>query len=410
MVRGPLALQLWMSLCVLLVLPARCFYIPAGVAPQDSQNVLLEIAMVLQDWELREEAILAEMDEAPDEDFETEFQNLVNQLDDVEPIDGNAHDDTVELEYLALLNQPDGAVDLHPISNDHRAHLEGNTTGQYCCETKVREGGRGGGGRGIGGEGCGFGGDNLDRSNDENTNDFSGGGYSKPEEGDRDVSERRGFYGGPHGSLRGGFCNGEDAEEKCPWRIFVLRSGSGTGHGELEPGTEVEKDVGAEKQLGENGAADATKENPVGEPEEKEPEEKEKTLEKYEKVLEEKRKALAALKTEARNVDLHKELKSMQQLSRKKTNDEIFIKLGSEKDISKEAAEKEERANKSVSINEFLKPAEGEDQMFYGGRNRSGGGHGSRGGHSGGEHGGYLSNVQAPSITDSGHFPSVGGK
>ena len=50
------------------------------------------------------------------------------------------------------------------------------------------------------------------------------------------------------------------------------------------------------------------------------------TLEEYEKVLEEKRKALQALKTEERKVDA-KEFESMQQLSNKKSNDEIFIKL-----------------------------------------------------------------------------------
>lgn len=50
------------------------------------------------------------------------------------------------------------------------------------------------------------------------------------------------------------------------------------------------------------------------------------TLEEYEKVLEEKRKALAALKTEERKVDA-KEFESMQPLSNKKENDEIFIKL-----------------------------------------------------------------------------------
>lgn len=51
------------------------------------------------------------------------------------------------------------------------------------------------------------------------------------------------------------------------------------------------------------------------------------TLEEYEKVLEEKRKALLALKTtEERKVD-SKEFASMQQLSSKKGNDEIFIKL-----------------------------------------------------------------------------------
>lgn len=51
------------------------------------------------------------------------------------------------------------------------------------------------------------------------------------------------------------------------------------------------------------------------------------TLEEYEKVLEEKRKALESLKTEARKVEMDKELASMQQLSSKKSNDEIFAKL-----------------------------------------------------------------------------------
>jgi plasminogen activator inhibitor 1 RNA-binding protein len=51
------------------------------------------------------------------------------------------------------------------------------------------------------------------------------------------------------------------------------------------------------------------------------------TLEEYQKVLEEKRKALLALKTEERKVDVDKEFQSMQQLSTKKGNDDIFIKL-----------------------------------------------------------------------------------
>ena len=50
------------------------------------------------------------------------------------------------------------------------------------------------------------------------------------------------------------------------------------------------------------------------------------TLEEYEKVREEKRKALLALKTEERKVD-DKEFASMQPLSNKKANQEIFIKL-----------------------------------------------------------------------------------
>lgn len=43
--------------------------------------------------------------------------------------------------------------------------------------------------------------------------------------------------------------------------------------------------------------------------------------------MEEKRKALLALKPEERKVNLDKELESMQLLSNKKNDDEIFIKL-----------------------------------------------------------------------------------
>ena len=50
------------------------------------------------------------------------------------------------------------------------------------------------------------------------------------------------------------------------------------------------------------------------------------TLEEYEKVLEERRKAFQALKTEERKVDT-KEFESMQALSSKKVNHDIFIKL-----------------------------------------------------------------------------------
>ena len=51
------------------------------------------------------------------------------------------------------------------------------------------------------------------------------------------------------------------------------------------------------------------------------------TLEEYEKVLEEKRKALLALKGEERKVYMDKEFESMQLVSKKKIDDEVFIKL-----------------------------------------------------------------------------------
>ncbi|KAA8522180.1 hypothetical protein F0562_012853 [Nyssa sinensis] len=303
--------------------------------------------------------------------------------------------------------------------------------------TQTRNEGQRGGGRGGGrGSGRGRGGFNRDSVNNENSfgsnNGFSGG-YRPTEEGDAGKpSERRG-YGGPRGGFRGGrrggLSNGEVAEGERPRRVFERHSGTGRGNetkrdgagrgnwgiptDDIAPETEEpvndnEKNVDAEKQLGQEDAGDANKEKPVIEPEEKEPEDKEMTLEEYEKLLEEKRKALLAQKTEERKVDLDKEFESMQLLSSKKDDHDIFIKLGSDKDKRKEAAEREERAKKSVSINEFLKPAEGERHYNPGGRGRGRGrGRGLRGGFSGSN---MMNNVEAPAIEDVGQFPSLGSK
>uniref|UniRef100_N1QUP2 Hyaluronan/mRNA-binding protein domain-containing protein n=1 Tax=Aegilops tauschii TaxID=37682 RepID=N1QUP2_AEGTA len=134
------------------------------------------------------------------------------------------------------------------------------------------------------------------------------------------------------------------------------------------------------------------------------------TLEEYEKVLEEKRKAILALKAEERKVEVDKELQSMQQLSVKKDAEEVFIKLGSDKEKKKENTEREERAKKSLSINEFLKPAEGE--RYSGGRGRGRGFRGrgeARGGYNGGGGGGRRP-AAAPAIEDQSQFPTLGGK
>lgn len=66
----------------------------------------------------------------------------------------------------------------------------------------------------------------------------------------------------------------------------------------------------------------------------------------------------------------------------------------------------------SLSINEFLKPAEGERYFTHGGRSGRGRGRGSRGG---GDGGGFnstsaISSAKAPSIEDHGQFPTLGGK
>ncbi|KAI3791270.1 hypothetical protein L2E82_04986 [Cichorium intybus] len=111
---------------------------------------------------------------------------------------------------------------------------------------------------------------------------------------------------------------------------------------------EGEKTLGFDKPLTEDERTNEKKENTVNEPEEKEPEDKEMTLEEYQKVLKEKRKALEALKTMERKVEVDKELAVMKQLSNKKTNDDIFVKLGTDKDKRKEIPDKEEKAKKVI--------------------------------------------------------------
>ncbi|KAK4740802.1 hypothetical protein SAY87_024390 [Trapa incisa] len=295
------------------------------------------------------------------------------------------------------------------------------------------EGARGSGrGRGYGyGRGRG-GGHVTDReSNRENlfsnTNDFSGG--FRHSEGDSGrLSERRGgFRGGFRGGRRSDFRNGEGREGyEHPHRAFVRRSGTGHGNEQKRDGAgcgnwgtsadeiapeavetvnEVEKVFDLEKPVVEEDSVDAGKDGVAGEVKEQEPEDKEMTLEEYEKVLEEKRKVLLALKTEERKVD-RKVFESMQQLSNKKDNVDIFIKLGSEKDKRKDV-DKEDKSKKSVSINEFLKPAEGDRNYTPGGRGR-GRGRGPRPGGYNGSHGGRsYNNPMTPSIGDLEQFPSL---
>ncbi|KAI3804250.1 hypothetical protein L1987_25651 [Smallanthus sonchifolius] len=298
------------------------------------------------------------------------------------------------------------------------------------------EGGRGGrGGRGYGRGGRGGGGFNRDSANNDGSLSNRGfsGGQGGIEESDGKSSERRGGgYGGPRGGFRGdrhvSFANGDGGGDgERPRRQYERRSGTGHGNefkregaGRGNWGTqtdeinqeiqevvvEKEKTVASDKPDLEEEAVDGKNENPANERVE-EPENKEMTLEEYQKVLEEKRKALEALKTEERKVEVDKELASMQQLSNKKTSDDIFVKLGSDKDKRKEIAEKEERAKKSLSINEFLKPAEGERYYTPGGRGR---GRGTRGGGRFNQGGGSSYAREAPKIEDPSHFPTLGGK
>ncbi|CAN6802467.1 unnamed protein product [Brassica oleracea] len=263
-----------------------------------------------------------------------------------------------------------------------------------------------------------------------------------PKDGPKDGERNGGFRGyresGGRGGHVGGFADGKPGDvEQRPKRVYdrhsrtgrsndVKREGGGRGNWGTpeddipppteEPTAEVEKSPVAENEGGEDDTTDAKKDSPAAEQEEKEPEDKEMTLEEYEKILEEKKKALQATKVEERKVDT-KVFESMQQLSNKKTNnEEIFIKLGSDKDKRKDAAEKEEKTKKSLSINEFLKPADGERYNPRGGYRGRGGrsgrgqrdgeGRDGRGQRDGGNqrHGG----APAPAIGDSAQFPSLG--
>ena len=300
-------------------------------------------------------------------------------------------------------------------------------------------GGYGRGERGSGRGGRGGYGQNRDYGS-EDTNGYRGGYGARTggEEGaqDRERAPRQPYQGG---GRRGGYREGEfgDDSERPPRRNYERQSGTGRGYEikregagrgnwgttsdeivaqETEALKQDEKAPAPEKQGAPEDAPQAdenkaTKDGAAVVEEEKE-EDNEMTLDEFEKVMEEKRKALAALKkSEERKVEIDKDLQAMQLLSTKKGNDEVFIKLGADKEAlkKKENAEREERAKKSVSINEFLKPAEGE--RFYGGRGRGGRGRGDRGGFRGGfGGGGYHGPPPAPAIQDQNQFPTLGGK
>ncbi|KAI3915222.1 hypothetical protein MKX01_035481 [Papaver californicum] len=297
-----------------------------------------------------------------------------------------------------------------------------------------RNGERGGAGRGRGGRGSGFGGRNSYSNGNSNGHTPNG---SELEKDSRNVYDRE----HARRPIRGGRNQSDgDSHSRVQNRWGgVIKDHCGKGnfasphdqpeekHEELV--AEVKEIISDEKvEQSDAPASEANKErdelksNKEKEAEDKKAEdkkaeeEKEMTLEEYEKVLEEKRKALVAMKAEERKVEVDKAFESMQLLSLKKEKDEIFVKLGSDKDSvkRKEDADREEKVKKSVSINEFLKPAEGERRNYRSGGGRRDRGHGDRGANRGGDRGqsnNYArSSPAAPSIADVGHFPSLGGK
>ena len=202
--------------------------------------------------------------------------------------------------------------------------------------------GRGERGRGRGGRGYG---QNRDFSS-EDMNGFQGGygagGGARVggQEGaqDRERGPRPPFRGG----RRGGYRDGEfgDDSERPPRRTYERHSGTGHGYemkregaGRGNWGTSTdeilaqeteealkldEKAPIPEKQGALEDAPQAEENKDNKDATATEEEEKEMTLEEFEKLREEKRKALLALKTEERKVEVDKDLQSMQPLSTKK--------------------------------------------------------------------------------------------
>ncbi|KAG0594902.1 hypothetical protein M758_UG120600 [Ceratodon purpureus] len=87
---------------------------------------------------------------------------------------------------------------------------------------------------------------------------------------------------------------------------------------------------------------------------EEEAEDNEMTLEEYEKLLEEKRKALEAEKTSERKVEVDKAFEKMQLVDNKKRDEDIFIKLGQDKEkVKRDAAEREDKSRKVPMFFDF---------------------------------------------------------
>ncbi|CAD5194268.1 unnamed protein product [Musa acuminata subsp. malaccensis] len=295
------------------------------------------------------------------------------------------------------------------------------------------------GGAGWGGTGRGKGGRGGRDLGYGEMNGFSRGyGGVVSEEGDADKpSERgRGGYGSQRqlfrGGRRGGYGNvnggGGIDSERPPRRIYERHSGSGRGYemkregaGRGNWGTTYddliakvsEKDSKMDEKLAipykqaeedDRLPMEVNKEASANENEEKEM-----TLEEYEKIKEEKRKALLAMKPEGRKVEIDKDFESMQQLSIKKGNDDVFVKLGSDKDTGRRKDnDHQEQGKKHVPIPEFLKPAEGERYYSPGGRGFGRGrGRGDRGSIWSEFAGETVISVSSPSLEDPGQFPAL---
>ncbi|KAI5066057.1 hypothetical protein GOP47_0019310 [Adiantum capillus-veneris] len=221
--------------------------------------------------------------------------------------------------------------------------------------------------------------------------------------------------GRPFGQNYGGF--GEGQQQRAYVRKDVAPRPQ-EAQDKLELGDVKEADVGEKQSVVDKPPVEEPKSDLGGVAEKKEPEDKdnEMLLDDYYKVLDEKTKHLKPQRSGERKVVADKDFAKMTKVERKQDEGD-FVKLGSEKDKGKKkevVTNMDERARKNVSINEFLRPAEGEQYHGYrrgrdrGGRER---GPNERGeGYKGG-FGGYSTSGQqdtAPRIEDPSQFPTLG--
>ncbi|KAL0928464.1 hypothetical protein M5K25_000348 [Dendrobium thyrsiflorum] len=225
-----------------------------------------------------------------------------------------------------------------------------------------------------------------------------GRGYGgRGRRGGRDVGRGGGRYESD-GGWNASETNKASADEKEATVNNTNNEDGGSGRDEPSA-TQAPNDGQSEKPIPEQIASEDTSKVPE--------EDNEMTLAEYEKLLQEKRKALESLKVETRKVVIDKDFEGMQIIEKKKEDEVSKLKLDYDKGKKKEITEREEKSRKSQSINEFLKPADGE-------RYRVSTSSRGRGGRGRGRGGGYVSDypsqaaATAPPLEDPTHFPILG--
>lgn len=204
----------------------------------------------------------------------------------------------------------------------------------------------------------------------------------------------------------------KDVDEGASWGKET-EVGANQERVEVNMIAEEKRDVVDKQPVEETKAENGTVE------EKKEEEDNEMLLDEYYKALEEKTKHLKSRRTEERKVVVDQDFDRMTVVD-KKQDEGAFVMPGYQKDKGKKkeaATDKDDKPRKSLNINEFLRPAEGEDYYMPASRRGRGRGRGRgwndrSGGYRGGFGGGSYNTTRqdaAPHIEDPSQFPTLVG-